>query len=125
MAGQTSYYGKLLRPEIDGGKKVIIVCGQARFKSSANVCTIGVPFSHGLHTSSSILGFSYGWRTSAGAYGKGKHLQTSGIIHASAVTMSAALGDMGAGITYAANIRVSRLTGISSAAGFWYKVIGW
>jgi len=128
MVSQTTYYGKLLRPELQGGRKVAILCGKTGFKAMEKVVTIGVPFYGNKKTSSLILGFSYGFVKKP--YNRSAiQLQTSGVMHCSAVTMSGgaiATYGMGQSQKFPKNIRVSRATGgLSSGTTFWYRVIGW
>ena len=131
MANQTTYYGKLLRPELQGGRKVTVLVGKTGFKKKELVCTIGVPFCGLKKTSSLILGFCYGFVKKV-LNRSAIQLQTSGVMHCSAVTMSAVAAfvsmpaSMGRNMQFPKNIRVSRATGgLASGTSFWYRVIGW
>ena len=98
MASQTIYYGKLLQPEMHGGR-ITIAVGDHKFTSSATVCTLTVP------QKMKIAGLGLGYKVNSLKKGS-RALWSSGAISNSA-------------------IKIQRSTGSASGVTFYYKVIGW
>jgi len=84
-------------PEI-GGAKLAMVAGTHKFTSSATICTLIVPFKN------EVVGVQLSWLKPPTSFGK--TLWTTGVIASKGV-------------------KIQRITGTSSGATFWYKLVGW
>ena len=98
MASQTTYYGKLLKPELGGGR-VTVALGVHKFTSSATVCTLSVPMKN------EIFGVQLGYKINSLKKGS-RSIWTSGAISGGA-------------------IKIQRKTGSASGVNFFYKVMGY
>lgn len=96
MVSQTSYYGKLVQPEIGGGR-LKVIAGYVKFKSSASIATLPVPFKNRV--------VYVGLNSRTAAVKKCRVAWSSGAISGGAIL-------------------VQRATGSTSAATYWYEVVG-